>query len=196
MRHDKTCDHCGTSFTSTQPKARFCSRLCAKRFYYVPAAPKTCVLCGAVFMSKGQPAAKFCSEACGKQYRRAQGRDSTEDQYRLASGNWKKYYTRRLGERRRRLSLTVQQLLDLHEKQDGRCALTGKVMTCRLVRGERCLTNASIDRVQVGGPYTIDNIQLVCAGVNRWRGEIPLEEFVEWCALVVETANRRKENGK
>lgn len=154
------------------------------------ASPKKCVQCGDNFMPHG-PAARYCSRACGQRYRRAHGIRTTEDQYRIRSGNWSVYYNLRLNEKDRKKTLTVRDVLDLHGRQNGLCALTGVPLTCELVRGKRNFTNASIDRKVPGGPYTIDNIQLVCSAVNQWRGEIPLGEFVEWCRKVVDTHERK-----
>lgn len=42
-----------------------------------------------------------------------------------------------------------------------------------------------------GGPYTIDNIQLVCRAVNSWRSDMPLELFIKVCKAV---ANNNQES--
>lgn len=41
------------------------------------------------------------------------------------------------------------------------------------------------------GPYTIDNIQLVCRAVNSWRSDMPLELFIKVCKAV---ANNNQES--
>jgi hypothetical protein len=151
---------------------------------------KVCIDCGSPFQAVG-PAARYCSKACGQRYRYKNNMRTTAYQYSLRTGKWDAYYKLRLNEKGRRFTLTLEELLKLHEAQNGMCALTGIPMTCELVPGKRSLTNASIDRKQPGGAYTIDNIQLVCAGINRWRGEIPLDEFVRWCRKVVETHERK-----
>jgi hypothetical protein len=79
----------------------------------------------------------------------------------------------------------VEYLLELHEKQAGLCALSDIPMTCELVKGTTCYTNASIDRMEAGGPYTPGNVQLVCRHVNSWRGIMPLSVFVSVCRAVV-----------
>lgn len=82
-------------------------------------------------------------------------------------------------------------LLSVYAKQHGRCALTGVLLTCTLERGVVCKTNASIDRINPGGPYTEDNIQLVCVAINKLRVDLPLNEFVDWCRKVSDHAVRK-----
>ena len=71
------------------------------------------------------------------------------------------------------------------EKQDFKCALSGVPLTCKLEKGVSCPTNASVDRIVAGGPYTADNIQMVCRALNAWRSDTTVTDFVEWCRLVV-----------
>ena len=152
--------------------------------------PKRCVQCGTDFLASG-PSGMYCSKSCGQKYRYTNNMRTTAYQYSLASGNWRKYYTRRRAEKGRGKSVTTDELLAIHDRQNGRCALTGVEMTCRLERGEPCFTNASLDRKNPGGPYTADNIQLVCVGVNRFRANLPLDEYVEWCQRVVDYHKQR-----
>jgi hypothetical protein len=70
------------------------------------------------------------------------------------------------------------------EKQGGKCALSGRDLTCTLEKGKKCKTNASIDRIEAGGEYAPDNIQLVCTALNSWRADTDLAEFIELCKQV------------
>ena len=146
---------------------------------------KTCIQCGSAFVTVG-PAARYCSQQCGQRYRYLNNMGTTEYQYSITSGNWRKYYQRRVSEKGRSAHVTLDELLALHETQRGLCALTGVQLTCLLRKNEPCFTNASLDRIEPGGPYTIDNLRLVCVGVNRFRANMPLNEYVEWCRKVVE----------
>jgi hypothetical protein len=85
-------------------------------------------------------------------------------------------------------------LLEVLEEQDGRCALTGVKLTNILVKNRKVWTNASIDRIVSGGPYIRSNIQLVCAAVNGFRSQMSIEEFRQWCRMVVQFEGKR--NGK
>ena len=146
--------------------------------------PKACAVCGTEFTPRSG-VHKFCTEACKGKWPYITGVMSTENQYRLISGNWRKYYLRLLQAHSRKSDgLTVEYLLGLHEKQAGLCALSDMQMTCELVKGTVCYTNASIDRIEAGGPYAPGNVQLVCRHANSWRGIMPIDVFVSVCRAV------------
>jgi hypothetical protein len=109
--------------------------------------------------------------------------DSTEVQYSRISGNWSKYYNR-LRNIRGRKHIRLNELLELHEHQQGLCALTGEPMTCELSVGTVSLTNASIDRIDHGGDYSLNNIRLVCRIANIMRWTMSDEELLNWCRKV------------
>jgi len=84
-------------------------------------------------------------------------------------------------------------LLLLLEKQKGKCALTGLEMTLevdeRYVGSRRCPPNrVSVDRIDNRYGYTRDNVQLVCDAVNRIRGFAMVDNFIEFCVAVADTA--------
>ena len=148
--------------------------------------PKVCAVCSTEFIPKSG-VHKFCSDICKGKWQYITGTSSTENQYRLISGNWRKYYLRLLQLHTRKADgLTVEHLLALHEEQKGLCALSGLPMTCELVKGTVCYTNASIDRIEVGGAYAEGNVQLVGRHVNSWRGIMPVEVFVSVCRAVAD----------
>lgn len=147
--------------------------------------PKLCPVCQTTFTPRSG-AHKFCSKTCKGKWQYVTGKASTENQYRLISGDWMRYLSRLLyyGGRKRD-QLTREHLYEQLVKQDYKCALTGVPLTCRLEKGTRFPTNASVDRIVAGGPYTPDNIQLVCRAINQWRGNTPITEFVDWCRAIV-----------
>lgn len=81
----------------------------------------------------------------------------------------------------RRENISRQDLLDLLDKQGGLCALSGRKLTCTLEKNVKCKTNASLDRLRPGEPYTKDNIQLVCRALNSFRGDTEVDDFIDWC---------------
>lgn len=149
---------------------------------------KTCRTCGSEFTPRSGTQLS-CSKDCKRKWARTNGSETTQAQYGLISGNWEKYYNR-LRCQKHRTKLSLQALLGLHEVQKGRCALSGMEMTCRLEKGNRCQTNASIDRIDPKGPYTADNIQLVCAILNKFRIDTSVEDFINWCKKVSDHALR------
>lgn len=145
--------------------------------------PIACVICSELFEKK-RSTQKFCSSVCKGKYKYQSGNVTTETQYAYVSGNWLRYLNRLTFKNRRESGLSANVLMQQLVLQNYKCALTGKEMTCILEKGKKCSTNASIDRKIAGGPYTIDNIQLVCAAVNKFRVNMPIAEFVMWCTAV------------
>lgn len=70
--------------------------------------------------------------------------------------------------------ITVQYLLEMLAAQDGKCALSGLVMT---FGGGLSPTSCSIDRLDQGSPYDKGNVRLVCHAINAFRGRMADEEF-------------------
>ena len=62
----------------------------------------------------------------------------------------------------------VSLMLDLIERQDSRCALTGLPLGLVGECEDREMM-ASPDRIDSNGHYTADNIQVVCWFINRWK---------------------------
>lgn len=145
---------------------------------------KICPCCKVVF----KPASgvqKYCSSLCKKTLRKQLGKVSTEEQYKKISGNWSLYFSRLLSSsKRKEANLTRETLLELAESQNYKCALSGLELTCQLEKGSNFFTNASVDRVIAGGCYTKENIQLVCKGLNSFRNNMPLKDFIDLCTKV------------
>ena len=152
-------------------------------------APKGCKFCGATF-TPNSGAHIFCKNNCRSRWRMNNVND-TEMQYRKISGNWKKYFVRLCQPVARKGVITAADCVEILERQGGKCALTGEIMTCKLERGTLTPTNASLDRINAGGSYEPINVQLVCTVVNKWRGETPINEYIEWCRKVVLYASEK-----
>lgn len=148
---------------------------------------RACSVCGSVFAKTGF-SQKYCSKACKREQYKVDGPETTERQYALISGNWEKYFSRLCQRSFRRELLSKHDCVMLLEQQKGRCALTGIELTCRLEKGVVCKTNASIDRIDPKGPYTKENVQLVCAAINKLRIDMSIDEFIGWCRKVANHA--------
>lgn len=146
---------------------------------------KHCVVCDACFKPRSG-VHKFCSQECKGKWKHITGVVTTESQYVYITGNWRRYLSRLCCRSHKRKDLTVEELLEILEKQDFKCALSGLELTCKLEKGNRFLTNASIDRIEAGGPYIKENVQLVCSALNGFRRDVSLSEFIWWCRKVVE----------
>lgn len=154
---------------------------------------KECIVCSSLFTPRSG-VHKFCSVQCKGKWKYITGSGSTENQYKEISGNWVRYLSRLMYYNgRKRDDLSREILLEVLESQNYKCALSGVKLTCSLERGTRTWTNASIDRIEAGGPYTKENIQLVCRGLNSWRSSIPVKDFIWWCEQVVNHAKKESE---
>jgi hypothetical protein len=75
--------------------------------------------------------------------------------------------------------LTIDDLLQIYDNQDGRCAITGAFMFWKKNAVEMRDINMSIDRKDNNKGYTKDNVQLVCYRINMLRGGMDLDRFKE-----------------
>jgi hypothetical protein len=151
------------------------------KFSDVPSVnPKACTSCGSAFYPNSG-VQKYCSDSC-KTY---EARDpiNLEKQYERINSSVALYLNRIVANTRRSkqyAGLTRDELLEIWEDQEGLCAITGVPMTHTLVKGQVFYTNASADRIEVGGPYSKDNIRLVCSIVNKMRHTLSDEELLWW----------------
>lgn len=86
--------------------------------------------------------------------------------------------------------LTLDYLMYLWEKQNGKCALTGIPMTYKFYEG-RVNTNLSVDRIDSTKGYNKNNVQLVCMAANQMKNDLSIEEFIEMCEAVAALERER-----
>jgi hypothetical protein len=80
----------------------------------------------------------------------------------------------------------VEDVINMFVAQKGRCALSGKEMMVEEgVAGAKNWFAASIDRIDSTRNYELDNVQLVCAGVNLMKSTMSQKTFVDFCRAVV-----------
>lgn len=84
--------------------------------------------------------------------------------------------------RTKEFNLVDLDLLDLWDKQDGRCAYT----KLPLLATANQFNTVSLDRVDSSKGYVVGNIQLVCAAINKMKQEYSEEMFVLFCLLVTQ----------
>lgn len=83
-------------------------------------------------------------------------------------------------------NIELQHLIDLWEKQDGKCALSGVAMTHHRDGSGRKEFNASIDRIDQNEGYEPYNIHLVCYRVNILRHNLQVDMFYWWIKTISE----------
>ena len=77
-------------------------------------------------------------------------------------------------------TVTVDDFVEQYEKQGGRCALSGVVLTHYRDGGGAKSFNCSIDRINPQLGYTKKNIQIVAYSVNIMKGTMDEYEFMWW----------------
>ena len=141
-----------------------------------------CVVCSKEFKTR-HPKYLCCSAQCGVTHKR-------NTRYKRESGNWNLYFRHLLS--KKKTNVTAQDLVELLNKQKGKCALSGAKLTCEKVVGKYVKTNASIDRIIAGGEYNIENVQLVCRALNSFRHDLTVKEFIQWCKKVAKNGIYKK----
>jgi len=80
----------------------------------------------------------------------------------------------------------ISDLKEMLKKQNYRCPLTGNLLTP---------VNCAMDHIVPlckGGSHTKDNAQLVTTEINKAKGGLLEEEFIELCRKVVDYADRKR----
>ena len=86
----------------------------------------------------------------------------------------------RTGKNGREFAISHNDIEELWNKQEGRCALSNIPMTT--VSGSSEVV--SVDRIDNEYGYTTDNIQLVCSMVNLGKNRLTNNRFIEMCRAV------------
>lgn len=80
--------------------------------------------------------------------------------------------------------VTVKDLHDVWQKQNGLCAYTKLPLTSQAHQ----LNTVSLDRIDSDKDYTADNIQLVCVPINRMKLDMTEDQFINLCRLVAQNS--------
>src|SRR5437667_10601934 len=82
-----------------------------------------------------------------------------------------------------KISINETDLKELFKKQEGRCVITNKKMTHLAYQtkvNQHIMNNwnVSVDRIDSNKDYIKDNVQLVCAIVNRMKSDLTDNELL------------------
>lgn len=83
-------------------------------------------------------------------------------------------------------TITLEDIVTLWNKQNGKCAISGIEMTYELQKG-RTPTNVSIDKIDRTKGYVPENIQLVCMACNQMKSDMSEEELYSFCKNIIKT---------
>lgn len=92
---------------------------------------------------------------------------------------------------RKGFDIDYNYLLKLAKKQDWKCALTGLGLVFERGKG-RINYGCSIDRIDNDDGYVKGNIQLVINCVNKGKGTLKQDEYINICRMVVKNAKNKK----
>lgn len=82
-------------------------------------------------------------------------------------------------------NLTNEDITNLMDKQDMRCAVTGIEMSLHSdTRKKANPFKCSLDRIDSNFGYTLDNVRLVCWAVNQMKSDRTEEEFKFWIQIL------------
>ena len=73
-------------------------------------------------------------------------------------------------------NLTEENLRELFDSQEGKCAITGVPIHIKRYKDTKNIFQASIDRLDNTKGYTIDNIQFTSLGANYMRNTFSIED--------------------
>lgn len=90
-------------------------------------------------------------------------------------------------------NLDLEFLCKLYEKQSGKCAISGMMMTHQAGKG-RLMQNMSLDRIDSAKGYTKDNVQIVCLAANLMKQSMSADELLNWCKEIVKNAKNKTQN--
>lgn len=83
-------------------------------------------------------------------------------------------------------NITLDDVIDVWDEQEGRCALSGVLMThAKDGQGKKEL-NASLDRILPHEGYVVGNIQLVTHRVNIMKHNLSEDMFFWWCKNIID----------
>ena len=100
-----------------------------------------------------------------------------------------------LARKRAETTIDQQYLLEMYDRQQGLCALSGIKMTW--ATGKTSPTSISVDRIDQSKGYVDGNVRLVCMAVNAFRGTMNDQELLVFARALLSnmeanTAMKRK----
>lgn len=85
--------------------------------------------------------------------------------------------------------INVPFLVQMFNSQNGRCALTGDLMT-RVAGKGKVATNVSVDRINPKKGYTKDNVQLACLYANILKRDHSVSDLHDICSKILIKAGK------
>lgn len=98
---------------------------------------------------------------------------------------WYVYWLNKTISKGRRFDLTIQQLDQIYDRQDGKCFYTNQPFILA-TQAKHCLleSNISLDRIDISQGYSLDNVVMCTKMVNIARNVCTQQDFIDMCRQV------------
>lgn len=200
------CLECGGQFMRKEAKrpAKYCDRTCAtaarNRLRKTPEdeLQRTCLHCRSTFtVAKPSHVAKFCSVRCKALYWGPRQTPRGAAKWDPAYSPFKPFVNKAQRSARNRprlgpVTVTVQSLKALWERQGGKCPISGLQLglprNSRHWGGVPRALRASLDRIDSARPYSADNVQFIAIAANHAKSVWFNQDVVDMARAVVNWA--------
>lgn len=81
-------------------------------------------------------------------------------------------------------NISIEEIWNLFEKQDRKCALTGIDIVFKSEHTGILETTASLDRIDSNGSYVIGNVQWVHKYINIMKSDMSQQDFIDMCKTI------------
>ena len=182
------CIWCGNDIHAKPgKKLKFCSLECYYNSLKTERKIK-CLACGISIEKRPSVAKKFCSYACYSKYKN----DGYGPFRNILSALMQR--TKDKERSTKQVSVSLQYLKDLWDKQKGICPYTGWSLILKPNKGKAVPSQASIDRINNLQGYVPGNIQFISVIANYAKNSFSEEDLFKFCNAV--SGNRaRNKNG-
>ena len=113
-----------------------------------------------------------------------------QQKYRSNSPRFSMYQTLYQAKKRAEVTIDINYLMDLFEKQKGLCALSGVKMTWS--KGKVLPTSISIDRIDNSKGYVPGNVRLLCVVVNAFKSTMTDDQLYDFATTLVGTMSKNR----
>jgi len=172
-------------YSTTLKKGNGCRKCsCIGRVYKKPNS--NCAKCG-IAITDRRIDSRYCSVACRLENAKDNYRNLRKESVFHTLRGIVTCSRMRCKRRGREHDLDTDYLMELLGKQEGRCAISGRLMLASQA-GNRRQTHkdtVSVDRIDSSRGYTKDNVQLVTVLCNTAKSSFSMQDFLEMCRDVV-----------
>ena len=145
---------------------------------------------------------RFCSRSCGKLFMKQNGKEFVQHLQEWAKSDENKEHVKTIAKipdpfreflrrarksvisKNRELTLTLDELKDIWNKQNGTCPYTGWKLELPHYTRTKNPNTASLDRIDSSKGYTANNVQFVCVMANFAKCDFSNEQMKAFCQAI------------